>query len=242
MKIYVKQLYDDKGNKIPIVLPEKGSQVSAGYDIVATSGPKFAGEGGPVVDNSYDGGWNRIDYIEYETNLFIAPSAVSFHTLIHPRSSISKYNLVLANSIGLIDNDYRGMIMCRFKYIWQPEDYRFGSAPEGASGPDIVGNPNLEKIYKKGDKIAQLVGETTVGLEWEFVDDLTQTQRGTGGFGSTTPDKTGKPLTEVFAEEAKKFESRKPAPVSPILDKYTEVGGVHTPLPYSERMKERMKS
>ena len=231
MKIYVKQLYDDKGNKIPIVLPEKGSQVSAGYDIVATSGPKFAGEGGPVVDGS-NGGWKRIDYIEYETNLFIAPSAVSFHTLIHPRSSISKYNLVLANSIGLVDNDYRGMVMCRFKYIWQPEDM------ENVA----TWKPNMEKIYKKGDKIAQLVGETTVGLEWEFVDDLTQTQRGTGGFGSTTPDKTGKPLAEVFAEEAKKFESRKPAPVSPILDKYTEVGGVHTPLPYSERMKERMKS
>lgn len=174
MKIYVKKVEGVK-------LPEKGSEVAAGYDIIATSGPKIVGE------MSSSDGVSRVDYIEYETNLFIAPQSFSFHTLIHPRSSISKYNLVLANSIGLVDNDYRGMVMCRFKYIWQPEDFRVTTAPKNQSEfPFMIrGFVNEEKIYKQGDKIAQLVVEPTVSVEWEFVDDLTKTIRGEGGFGST---------------------------------------------------------
>ena len=73
--------------------------------------------------------WKRVDYIEYKTALYISPQSPEtkfhnkefYHTLIHPRSSIRKYNLVLANSIGLIDNDYRGEIICCFKYIFQPK-------------------------------------------------------------------------------------------------------------------------
>jgi len=181
MKIFVKQLYDDKGVKIPVVLPQKGSPLSAGYDMVATSEPKIVGVKGDVIPIS-DGGeiqsWRSIDYIEYETNLFIAPSSLSFHTLIHPRSSVSKYNLVLANSIGLVDNDYRGMILCRFKYVWQPTDFFQHKTA-------LVGSINMEKIYKKGDKIAQLVGETTLTLDCELVDDIALTQRGDGRFGSS---------------------------------------------------------
>lgn len=231
MKIYVKQLYDEKGNKIPITLPERGSEVAAGYDIVATSDPKIVGEAGKFKDS-----WKRIDYIEYETNLFIAPEAKTFHVLIHPRSSLSKYNLMLANSVGLVDNDYRGMVICRFKYIWQPSNLKV----DPNNGFDIVGEIDISKIYKKGDKIAQLVLEQTAMADWELVDDLTQTQRGEGGFGST--DKTGKPLVEVFEEEAKKFEAKKSEQPDSILDKYTQVGGVPTQLPYSERMQQRLKN
>jgi dUTP pyrophosphatase len=179
MKIYVKKVDG-------VSLPQKGTEVAAGYDIVATSEPKIVGEPS-VLPMTY----KRIDYIEYETNLFIAPSAFTFHTLIHPRSSVSKYNLVLANSIGLIDNDYRGMVICRFKYQWQPEDFVMefakGNFTDEYARPTGVmsGKVNMEKIYKKGDKIAQLVVEQTVGVEWELVDDLAQTQRGAGGFGST---------------------------------------------------------
>lgn len=169
MKIYVKKIDG-------ITLPEKGSQVAAGYDIVAATEPKIVGVSGEEENGKKF--WRSIDYIEYETNLFIAPSAQTVHTLIHPRSSISKYNLVLANSIGLIDNDYRGMIICRFKYVWQPTDfYQYKNA--------LVGDVNIDKIYKKGDKIAQLVFEPTVQSEFEIVDDLSQTQRGSGGFGSS---------------------------------------------------------
>lgn len=176
MKIYVKQLYDEKGEKIPTTLPVRASSIAAGYDVVATNDPKIVGEPNGSL-------WKRIDYIEYETNLYIAPSVVTFHTLIHPRSSVSKYNLVLANSIGLVDNDYRGMVICRFKYIWQPEDLQ---TVEGR----MMGKVNVDKVYDRGDTIAQLVIEPTVMAEWELVDDLNQTKRGEGGFGSTDSLKT----------------------------------------------------
>ena len=171
MKIYVKKVDG-------VALPQQGSEVAAGYDIVATSDPKIVGDTeGPR--------YQCADYIEYETNLFIAPANLTSHVLIHPRSSISKYNLVLANSVGLVDNDYRGMILCRFKYIWQPEDFVIENSTLLNAPKTLLGRLNREKIYKKGDKIAQLVVEPTVKVEWAFVDDLTQTQRGEGGFGST---------------------------------------------------------
>ena len=171
MKIYVKKVEG-------VTLPERGSELAAGYDIVAMSDPKIVGNSLMIkgADGQERKAWRNVDYIEYETNLFIAPSVITTHTLIHPRSSVSKYNLVLANSIGLVDNDYRGMIICRFKYIWQPNDfYSHYNA--------LVGTVN--KIYQKGDKIAQLVFEPTVQAEFELVDDLTNTPRGAGGFGST---------------------------------------------------------
>lgn len=169
MKIFIKKIDG-------VTLPKRATEVSAGYDIVATSEPKIVGE--LFEENS----WKQISYIEYETNLFIAPYVNDIHTLIHPRSSISKYNLVLANSIGLVDNDYRGMVICRFKYMWQPMDMWWG---EFDGQKTTFGKPNMEKVYKKGDTIAQLVFEPTITADFEFVDDLNQTNRGIGGFGST---------------------------------------------------------
>jgi dUTP pyrophosphatase len=189
MIIYVKKVEG-------VVLPEKGSQVAAGYDIVAASDPKIVGE---KLD---EGNWSNVDYIEYETNLFIAPSARTFHTLIHPRSSISKYHLVLANSIGLVDNDYRGMIICRFKYIWQPEDFSL------ISDGRLIGSVNVNKLYKKGDKIGQLVVEQTVGVEWEFVNELTETQRGSGGFGSSDIKKPEFPPNRPTVGKPIKFDEQ----------------------------------
>lgn len=198
MKIYVKKIEG-------LALPKKASEVAAGYDIVAISDPKIVGI---KLDEN---GWESIDYIEYETNLYIAPESVSFHTLIHPRSSVSKYNLVLANSVGLVDSDYRGMVICRFKYVWQPNDFSL------TSDERVVGSVNESKIYKKGDTVAQLVFEPTVMADFELVDDLTQTKRGEGGFGSTDKPKTGPSLEEM----------------------YNKVGGVPVKERYSEEIRKR---
>ena len=121
-KYYIKNV---KG----LVFPARANKTDAGYDVIATSGPK-------IVGDVYSGtSYKRIDYIEYETNLYTHPateaidscqssySIYNCHTDLRPRSSISKYNIVLANSVGLIDRGYRNQILVRFKYIWQPEDY-----------------------------------------------------------------------------------------------------------------------
>jgi len=233
MNIYVKKVEG-------LTLPIQGSAVSAGYDIIATSNPKIVGQKyTPVGMESSEQGnlWNSVDYIEYETNLYIAPSAVTFHTLIHPRSSISKYNLVLANSIGLIDNDYRGMVICRFKYQWQPEDMGIIQKETGNVPVLInVGIVNMYKIYNKGDRIAQLVFEPTVQATFELVDDLQATQRGEGGFGST--GQSTKPVEMLPSSHPA---VKVPSFVRDIAGLYqTATEGVpNRPKTYSEVMRER---
>lgn len=198
MNIHVK-------NSADLIVPQPGSPKASGYDVVALDAPKIVGD---RVGKHW---WKRIDYIEYRTGLFIAPQPEykydnittnqgkpvnwyhDFHVLIFPRSSVSKYNLLLANSIGLIDNDYRGEIILRFKYIWQPEDL---SMEEN----QIVGAINLKKIYNSGDKIGQLVAEVTNPIDWVVVENLTETVRGEGGFGSTDAKPTEKFTTPIISE------------------------------------------
>jgi dUTPase len=156
-----------------VIVPKRANESDAGYDVIATSGPKITGE-------VYSGpSYKRIDYVEYETNLYISPDPKDrhFHTDLRPRSSISKYNLVLANSVGLIDRGYKNQILARFKYVWNPEDYQI-------LGDLILGTPNINKMYQKGDKICQLVPMETHTVDFTLVKDLDGEDRG-GGFGST---------------------------------------------------------
>jgi dUTP pyrophosphatase len=132
----------------------------AGYDLVAISDP--------IIVEQETG---TIDYIEYDTGLVIEPE-IGYHTFAMPRSSISKTNLVLANSVGLIDNGYRGTIKLRFKYILQFADIAKGMI-------------NFSKIYKKGDKIGQLVFAKTISPSIIESEVTSETNRGEGGFGST---------------------------------------------------------
>ena len=81
---------------------------------------------------------------------------------LFPRSSISKTPLRMANSIGLIDAGYRGEIMAVCDNI---KDYDFS--------------------IKKGDRLFQLVSSDLSDIEFSIVDELSDTTRGTGGFGST---------------------------------------------------------
>lgn len=141
----------------------------AGYDIIAASDPVIVG----TKQLGYY--YSNISYIEYDTDLVIQPEA-NYHTLIFPRSSISKTNLVLANSIGLVDNGYRGTLKLRFKYIPQPDDYTVGH------GGLLL---EVSNIYKKGDKIGQLVFAKTISPEIQLVSGFSQTDRSEGGFGSS---------------------------------------------------------
>ena len=165
-------------------LPKKGTDRAAGFDVVVTSDPEIIGE---IYDN---GAYKRIDYIQYKTNLKVAVQKervfssfghtdLDYDILAFPRSSISKYNLTLANSIGLIDADYRGEVLLRFKYNWQPEDYRI------RTDNLLEGRVNVDKLYKKGDKVCQLKVTKVENVKFELVDELDSTNRGDGGFGST---------------------------------------------------------
>ena len=79
-----------------------------------------------------------------------------------PRSSISKTPLRLANSIGLIDGGYRGELMAMCDNI-KTDAY----------------------TVEKGQRLFQIVACDSSPITYELVDDLSETSRGSGGFGST---------------------------------------------------------
>tara|TARA_Y100000034_G_C6856221_1_gene389145 strand:- start:554 stop:988 length:435 start_codon:yes stop_codon:yes gene_type:complete len=132
------------------IIPAQGTPTDSGYDVVA-------------ID---DGVWSKDHrYIEYDTGIAIE-LPIGYHLKISARSSVSKYDLILCNGEGLIDNSYRNSIRFRFKYV------------------SPVYGDSL-KIYKKGDRIGQLKIEQTIYGDIEEVEELSDTDRGLGGFGST---------------------------------------------------------
>jgi hypothetical protein len=170
-------------------LPVRGNPDDAAYDVFATSEPIIVGE---KFENYLDGiinAWSKIDYIAYKTNLFISPQNLTkskqitkFHSLLLPRSSICKKNLVLANSIGLVDNGYRGEIEFRFKYIAQPEDMLV-IPMNGKTRIYYQISPN--NIYAKGDRIGQIMASPNIDIDFCLSENLDNTARNNGGFGST---------------------------------------------------------
>ena len=84
--------------------------------------------------------------------------------LIYPRSSNSKTDLYLTNHVGVIDSGYRGEIM--FKYR------------------SINGLLN-SKVYHLGDRVGQLIIMPYPQIELVEANDLSDSERGDGGFGST---------------------------------------------------------
>ena len=105
------------------------------------------------------------DQIRYGFGLAVAiPNG--YVGLLFPRSSIYKTELTLANAVGVIDSQYRGEIQAVFNV----------DAAHGDDGP-------VE--YDVGDRVVQLVIMPCPTVEFTEVEELDETDRGTGGFGHT---------------------------------------------------------
>ena len=100
------------------------------------------------------------NYIEYGTGLAIEIPR-NFLGLLFPRSSISNKDLSLTNSVGVIDSNFRGEILLRFK------------------------SENKENIYHIGDRIGQLLIIPYPYILLQETKELPPTTRGEAGFGST---------------------------------------------------------
>ncbi len=85
--------------------------------------------------------------------------------LIFPRSSVSNKPLMMANSVGVIDSGYRGEVTAKFNITGMNEIY--------------------SNNYQVGDKIAQMIIIPYPEIEFEEADSLSESDRGTGGYGST---------------------------------------------------------
>ena len=88
---------------------------------------------------------------------------VGFEAQIRPRSGLAnKAGITVLNTPGTIDSDYRGEVKV------------------------ILVNLSIKKFFiKRGERIAQLVIKPVVRPEFEYVSELSMTERGDGGFGST---------------------------------------------------------
>lgn len=97
------------------------------------------------------------------TGIAIQLASNQYVGLLFSRSSIAvKYGQIQPNAVGVIDSDYRGEIMVALK----------NTSTEGYT-------------IRKGDRIAQLVIVPVALPEVEVCDELEESARGTGGFGST---------------------------------------------------------
>lgn len=90
------------------------------------------------------------------------PELLLFSIDARPRSSIWKTGMILSNCEGTIDELYRGEVSAVFYHVM----------------------PNMPR-YKVGDRVCQIKLGWTEKLSFEVVDELDDTARGDGGYGST---------------------------------------------------------
>lgn len=137
-------------------IPTRGSEYAAGYDLYA------------YINNIDDGDHCCTMYIPpHETRMIHTGIAAAiphgFFGGIYARSGLAaKQGLRPANCTGIADADYRGEVMVA-----------------------LHNDTNTVKVVEHGERIAQLVVQPYYAADIKIVDDLGDTERGAGGFGST---------------------------------------------------------
>ena len=176
MQIKVKKTHPDA------VMPIRGSAGAAGFDLTAVSLRRAA------------------DLYIYDIGLALEIPE-GYFAAIYPRSSVFFTGLELTNCVGVIDSDFRAPISAIFREV--PGDQH---ARRLALHPLFPGKTHMMCPYKPGDRIAQLIIQPCVvpvmggmvydglaerqvvdldSIHFVEVDELSQTVRGTGSYGST---------------------------------------------------------
>jgi dUTP pyrophosphatase len=140
------------------VIPAYAKSGDAGMDLVATK----------IIKDTPE-------QITYGTGLSMEIPE-GFVGLVFPRSSIRKTGLQLSNSVGVIDSGYRGEIQATFNKVFGGERY-YDETKNTEDTSNI--------FYKLGDRVCQIMIIPHPTIEFEEVDELSDTERGIGGFGST---------------------------------------------------------
>jgi dUTP pyrophosphatase len=121
--------------------------------------PRYAHKGDAGMDVVAVSKTESEDYIEYGTGLALEVPE-GYVCLILPRSSITKKDLMLKNCVGVLDSSYRGELKLRFQKLG-------------------------DKVYEVGEKIGQILIIKYPFIRVKEVNELSETSRGDGGFGST---------------------------------------------------------
>lgn len=149
MEVRIKKLYKDS------ILPTKAHASDAGYDLYAHS-------------KSYDNDGNVV----YGSGVAMEIPK-GYVGLVFPRSSNAKKDLILSNSVGVIDSGYRGEISFKFK----PSNV--------IEKPDLAYIPESISKYEVGDRIGQVIIMPYPEIEFVECDELSESERMCGGYGST---------------------------------------------------------
>lgn len=137
--IQIKAVYSDRA--FPLV---KATEGSAGWDVCASE--------------YYTLSDNHVTMVDTGIKLEIPQG---YEVQVRSRSGLALDGICIANGVGTIDSDYRGVVKVLMYSI---------------SGM---------KHIKRGDRVAQFVISKVQNVEFVAVDTLKDTQRGAGGFGST---------------------------------------------------------
>ena len=143
MQIKVKRLSDTA------VLPTKAHPDDAGFDLTCSEITTELNECGQLI-------------LVYHSGIAIEIPKGFFGILV-PRSSVAKKSLTLTNCAGVIDSNYRGEVLGKFR-----------------STTDVI-----PAVYKVGERFAQLLILPLPEVEMVESNTLSSTDRGDGGYGST---------------------------------------------------------
>ncbi len=113
-----------------------------------------------AVDASLSIGHGEIRLIPTGLRIAVPPG---YEVQVRPRSGLAlRHGMIVVNSPGTIDSDYRGEVGI------------------------ILGNLGKQPfVVERGARIAQLVVQRVVKAQWQVRDELTDTERSSGGFGHT---------------------------------------------------------
>lgn len=178
MKVKIK-LLDSKAE-----LPKRAHKTDTGYDLKMIGVDKIVG-----------------DVIFFKTGLSIQPPS-GYYFEIMPRSSISKLPLELANSVGVVDEHYRGEIIVplRLTHPGMGLDQKNVSFPNGIvkifdARPSTMSSL-AQLVLERSPTLTQLILKERLDADFEIVENLDETERGDGGFGSTDTQKGPSPLAQ----------------------------------------------
>lgn len=161
MKVKIKKMSPDA------VIPTKAHPSDAGFDFYAAS-------------ESFDEDGNYV----YGTGVALEIPE-GYVGLVFPRSSICKKDIILTNSVGVIDSHYRGEVLFKFKSTIRellPLSLLWTRFSKHGKNLRIS---NFGSIYKVGDRIGQIIIVPYPEIELEEADELSVTDRGAGGYGSS---------------------------------------------------------
>lgn len=120
--------------------------------------PRYAKPGDAGMDLTAVEAYEEGMWITYRTGLAMEIPQC-YVGLLFPRSSVYKTGQQLSNCVGVIDSGYRGEIMMKFS--------------------------RSSRQYSVGDRVGQIILMPYPQVQFEQVDDLSDSERGTGGYGST---------------------------------------------------------